>query len=110
MKTARLPYTWYNIVIAGLALLTVASYWLKWHSFTIEMAEQARRGARGEAAFIILIPLAFLGMYAAVFSLVALLQALRRGSEPMSVAAVLLGLLPMWLWLLLRLWLLFRAS
>ena len=103
MQTARPPYTWYNIVIAGLALLTVASYWWKWHSFNIEMAEQARMGARGEAAFIILIPLAFLGIYAAVFSLVALLQALQRGSKPMSGTAVLLGLLPMWLWLLLLL-------
>ena len=75
------------------------------------MAGQTRQGARGEAAFIQLIQLAFLGIYAAVFSLVALLQALRRGSEPMSVAEVLLGLLPMWLpmglWLL---WLLFKAS
>jgi hypothetical protein len=107
MQTARLPYTWYNSLIAGLALLTLAYYWWQLHSLRVDMAERARRGGRGEATFLLLIPLLFLAFHAGLFCLVALVQALRRGSKPMPGGAVLLGLLPMWLGLL---WLLLKAS
>jgi hypothetical protein len=70
------------------------------------MAQQSRQGYEGEAAFILLLPLLFLWLYARLFSLVSLEYALRRRSEPMPGLQLFLVLLPLWLWLL---WQLFRV-
>jgi ABC-type Na+ efflux pump permease subunit len=106
MKTARLSSAQRNAAIAGVSLLVTASYWWLLHSFTADVHEHSPRGYEGEAAFILVIPIYFLFLYAGFFSLVALERVMRRTHEPMPRADLLLGLLPMWLW---PLWLLSKA-
>jgi hypothetical protein len=106
VKTARLPYARHNATIAALSLIVTAGYWWHLHSITADIHEQSPQGYEGEAAFIVIIPLLFLLLHAGLFSLVALQRVFWRNHEPMPQAALLLGLLPMWLWLL---WLLLRA-
>ena len=107
MKTARLPYAWHNAAIAAVSLLVTAGYWWQLKSFSADVHEHSPQGYEGEAAFIIVIPLYFLMLYAGFFSLVALERVLRRKHELMPKKDLLLGLLPMWLWLL---WLLFHGA
>ena len=100
MTTARLPYVRHNAIIAGVSLLVTAGYWWLLQSFTNDVHKNSPRGYEGEAAFLLVIPLLFLLLYAGLFSLVALERVLRRNHEPMPKASLLLGLLPLWLWLL----------
>jgi hypothetical protein len=106
MKAARLPYARHNAAIAVVSLLVTAGYWWQLHSFTADVHKNSPQGYEGEAAFIVVIPLYLLMLYAGFFSLVALERVVRRNHEPMTKADLHLGLLPMWLWLL---FLLFKA-
>jgi len=92
-----------NARIAGASLLATVSYWGLLHRFIANVHEQSPHGYEGEGAFVIVLPLYFLLLYAGFFSLVALERVLRRNHEPMPKADLLLGLLPLWL---LPLWLL----
>jgi hypothetical protein len=92
-----------NVRIMRVSLLVTASYWWLVHHAIASAHAQSPHGYEGEGAFIIVVPLYLLLLYAGFFSLVALERLLRRHHEPMPKADLLLGLLPLWLW---PLWLL----
>ncbi|MDO7887007.1 hypothetical protein [Hymenobacter cheonanensis] len=106
MQTARPPYIRHHAIIAGVSLLVTVGYWWQLRSFTADVHKNSPHGYEGEGAFLIVIPLLFLLLHAGFFSLVALERVLRRNHAPMPKSDLLLGLLPLWLWLL---FLLFRA-
>ncbi|GAB3634639.1 hypothetical protein GCM10027422_02290 [Hymenobacter arcticus] len=95
-----------NARIAGTSLLVTASYWGLLHHIIANVHGQSPQGYEGEGAFVIVLPLYLLLLYAGFFSLVALERVWRRNHEPMPKADLLLGLLPLWplpLWLLMAL-------
>lgn len=108
METTRPPYTQRNVVVACVSLLLALGYLLLLNGITADVKEKSVNGYEGEAAFIVEIPLLFLLVYTGLFSLVTLVRALQRGSEPIPGAQVLLGLLPTVIFVLLAGWLMWH--
>jgi hypothetical protein len=94
MKTARLPYTKRNVWFASVLTVALLGHVAYIMNLMAEIHAHDRQGYEGEAAGFGVLIVVLLAAYLAAFTIPVLLAALERGSKPVSVWRLLLGLLP----------------